>query len=233
MPAGQDGSRRCIWLAKWPSRVCAGRHGAPARDPSAARPDPLPPCPGARPHPRTAARRKTARGRPDQDLIGAVGTARGHRAANDARLDRPTARSAYAGPAGQGRARKKTAQLEEALRGFFTDHHAAILRMMLDNTDRSTPRSPCSMPASQPFNVSADTGEDQRRTADAADIHHQHPGGGPEKQRQQRRRDQCKTRPADPLQESADHHRECDCRGDGERQRSTLDTVVQGDTHDD
>ena len=36
----------------------------------------------------------------------------------------------------KGRARKKTAQLEEALRGFFTDHHAAILRMMLDNTDR-------------------------------------------------------------------------------------------------
>ena len=28
----------------------------------------------------------------------------------------------------KGRARKKTAQLEEALRGFFTDHHAAILR---------------------------------------------------------------------------------------------------------
>ena len=36
----------------------------------------------------------------------------------------------------KGRARKKTAQLEEALRGFFTDHHATILRMMLDNTDR-------------------------------------------------------------------------------------------------
>jgi transposase len=36
----------------------------------------------------------------------------------------------------KGRERKKTAQLEEALRGFFTDHHAAILRMMLDNTDR-------------------------------------------------------------------------------------------------
>jgi transposase len=36
----------------------------------------------------------------------------------------------------KGRARNKTAQLEEALRGFFTDHHATILRMMLDNTDR-------------------------------------------------------------------------------------------------
>jgi transposase len=36
----------------------------------------------------------------------------------------------------KGSARKKTAQLEEALRGFFTDHHAAILKMMLDNTDR-------------------------------------------------------------------------------------------------
>jgi transposase len=36
----------------------------------------------------------------------------------------------------QGRARKKTGQLEEALRGFFTEHHATILRMMLDNNDR-------------------------------------------------------------------------------------------------
>ena len=33
-------------------------------------------------------------------------------------------------------ARKKTEALEEALRGFFTDHHATILQMMLDNTDR-------------------------------------------------------------------------------------------------
>ena len=36
----------------------------------------------------------------------------------------------------KGRARKKTDQLEEALRGFFTDHHATILEMMLDNIDR-------------------------------------------------------------------------------------------------
>jgi transposase len=34
------------------------------------------------------------------------------------------------------RLRGKLAALEEALRGFFTDHHAAILRMMLDNIDR-------------------------------------------------------------------------------------------------
>jgi transposase len=34
------------------------------------------------------------------------------------------------------RLRGKIAALEEALRGFFTDHHAVILRMMLDNTDR-------------------------------------------------------------------------------------------------
>jgi transposase len=34
------------------------------------------------------------------------------------------------------RLRVKLAELEEALRGFFTDHHAAILRMMLDNIDR-------------------------------------------------------------------------------------------------
>jgi transposase len=36
----------------------------------------------------------------------------------------------------KGHARKKTDRLEEALRGFFTDHHAVILQMMLDNCDR-------------------------------------------------------------------------------------------------
>jgi transposase len=36
----------------------------------------------------------------------------------------------------KARMRAKLAELEEALRGFFTDHHAAILRMMLDNIDR-------------------------------------------------------------------------------------------------
>ena len=34
------------------------------------------------------------------------------------------------------RLRVKIAALEEALRKFFTDHHAVILRMMLDNIDR-------------------------------------------------------------------------------------------------
>ncbi|MFE3455893.1 IS110 family transposase, partial [Nonomuraea sp. NPDC059194] len=34
------------------------------------------------------------------------------------------------------RARHKIGELTEALRGFFTDHHARILRMMLDNIDR-------------------------------------------------------------------------------------------------
>ena len=36
----------------------------------------------------------------------------------------------------KGSARKKTERLEEALRGFFTDHHAVIVQMMLDNCDR-------------------------------------------------------------------------------------------------
>ena len=36
----------------------------------------------------------------------------------------------------KGPARNKTDRLEEALRGFFTDHHATILQMMLDNIDR-------------------------------------------------------------------------------------------------
>jgi transposase len=36
----------------------------------------------------------------------------------------------------KARMRAKIPDLEEALRGFFTDHHARILRMMLDNIDR-------------------------------------------------------------------------------------------------
>jgi transposase len=36
----------------------------------------------------------------------------------------------------RGQAKAKTAALGEALHGFFTDHHAVILRMMLDNDDR-------------------------------------------------------------------------------------------------
>ncbi|WBB64825.1 IS110 family transposase [Micromonospora sp. WMMD812] len=38
----------------------------------------------------------------------------------------------------KGRLRPKIAQLQEALRGFFTDHHGAILAMMLSNIDRLT-----------------------------------------------------------------------------------------------
>jgi transposase len=36
----------------------------------------------------------------------------------------------------KARMRGKIPDLEEALRGFFTDHHGRILRMMLDNIDR-------------------------------------------------------------------------------------------------
>jgi transposase len=38
----------------------------------------------------------------------------------------------------QGRARAKTAQLAEAMTGLFTEHHARILALMLDNNDRLT-----------------------------------------------------------------------------------------------
>ena len=38
----------------------------------------------------------------------------------------------------RGRARAKTTQLQEALTGLFTDHHARILALMLDNNDRLT-----------------------------------------------------------------------------------------------
>ena len=50
--------------------------------------------------------------------------------------DRRPARPVVPGPVGQGNARKKTDQLEQALREFFTDHHATILQLMLDNIDR-------------------------------------------------------------------------------------------------
>jgi hypothetical protein len=36
----------------------------------------------------------------------------------------------------KGRLRAKTTALQEALSGFFTDHHAAILHTMLANIDR-------------------------------------------------------------------------------------------------
>ena len=36
----------------------------------------------------------------------------------------------------RGSMRRKTGDLEEALTGFFSDHHARILRMMLENIDR-------------------------------------------------------------------------------------------------
>ena len=97
-----------VWLAKVAERgMCRPSLVQPARDPPAARPDPLPPRPGARPHPRAAAGRKAARGRPDQDLGGAVEPARRHRSGDDGRPDRRAARSAHAGRAGQGPARAR------------------------------------------------------------------------------------------------------------------------------
>jgi transposase len=38
----------------------------------------------------------------------------------------------------RGSMRRKIPHVQEALRGFFTDHHGRILRMMLDNIDRLT-----------------------------------------------------------------------------------------------
>ena len=87
-----------------------------------------------RPHPRAAG--EAPRGRPDQDLLEAVGSARGHRARDDAGADRRAARPPSVGPAGQGPCPPEDRAARGALRGFFTDHHATILRMMLDNVDR-------------------------------------------------------------------------------------------------
>ena len=64
------------------------------------------------------------------DLHGVTGRAMMEALIAGERDPRALARLAKSG------ARKKTDQLEEALRGFFTDHHATILRMMLDNSDR-------------------------------------------------------------------------------------------------
>jgi transposase len=64
------------------------------------------------------------------NLHGATGRAMMDALISGERDPRTLARLAKAG------ARKKTAQLEEALRGFFTDHHAVLLQMMLDNCDR-------------------------------------------------------------------------------------------------
>lgn len=64
------------------------------------------------------------------DLHGVTGRAMMDALIDGERDPRTLARLAKSG------ARKKTYQLEEALRGFFTDHHATILKMMLDNSDR-------------------------------------------------------------------------------------------------
>ncbi|WP_232622172.1 hypothetical protein [Rhodococcus rhodochrous] len=66
-----------IWLAKVVEQgMCRPSLVQPPSDRSAPRPDPLPPSPGAGPHPRAATSREVAQGRPDQDLVGALGSAR-------------------------------------------------------------------------------------------------------------------------------------------------------------
>ena len=71
----------------------------------------------------------------------------------------------------EGRARKKTAQLEEALRGFFTDHHVAILRMMLDRKARiGTPGGHLREPSSARAIASCRT-SDQPSTSGRPRVH--------------------------------------------------------------
>ena len=76
--------------------------GASRADPPVARPDPLPPHPGRRPGPGDAAGGEAARGRSDQDLLGAHRGARGVRAGDDGSADRRQTRPAHAGPARAG-----------------------------------------------------------------------------------------------------------------------------------
>ena len=65
----------------------------------------------------------------------------------------------------KGNARKKTDRLEEALRGFFTDHHATILQMMLDNIDRISAQI-----AALDARIAETIGPFSRQAAQLADI---------------------------------------------------------------
>ena len=74
-------------------------------------------------------------GRRDR-LLGAHRGAQEYPAGDDGSADRRQTRPAHAGPARAGTGEGEDRSLEEALRGFFTDHHAVMLPMMLDNIDR-------------------------------------------------------------------------------------------------
>ena len=65
----------------------------------------------------------------------------------------------------KAQARKKTGALEEALRGFFTDHHATILQMMLDNIDRISAQI-----AALDARIAETIGPFSRQAAQLADI---------------------------------------------------------------
>ena len=101
--------------------------GAAARDPPAARPHPLPPCPGAGPAREQQWVEKLLEDTQIKiasvlsDLHGVSGRAMMHALIAGWQDLRAVARLARSG------AREKTDQLEEALRGSFTDHHATNL----------------------------------------------------------------------------------------------------------
>ena len=91
---------------------------------------------GAGPHSRAAAHRKLLEDA--QIKISAV-LSNLHGVSGRAMLEAPIAGERDPRTLAQlakGQARKKIKALEEALCGFFTDHHATILQMMLDNIDR-------------------------------------------------------------------------------------------------
>ena len=122
-----------IWLARWPSGVCVRGAGGPepirrsGTGPGTA-------APWSPNGPGDAAGGEANRGRPDH-LLGAHRGARGVRAGDDGGVIAGKREPHTLARLARGRAKVKTAQLEEALRGFFTDHHAVMLRMMLDNID--------------------------------------------------------------------------------------------------
>src|SRR5215203_7412327 len=115
----------------------AGAHRA---DAPGAGSGPGPVRPGRGPYPGQAADREAARGRPDQNLGGAHRPARGVRPGDDRGVNRRAAQPVVLAELARGRARTRRADLERALHGRFTDHHARLARLLLGQLDELTAR---------------------------------------------------------------------------------------------
>ena len=131
-----------VWLAKLAERSMVSPSLVPTEpDAAGAGSGPGPVRPGRGPGPGQAADREAARGRPDQDLLGAHRHPRGLRPGHDRGADRRAAQPEGPGRAGPGPGPgPQRAALEEALDGRFTDHHARLARLLLGQLDELTAR---------------------------------------------------------------------------------------------